>query len=293
MYRIIGKPVIEQINPNRAERLLNYNHFDGQRVLRPKLINHYANKMREGLFRTCEIAIAKLNYANGQGEYVLPNGQHQLNAIIQANVCLMAKIETYECDTPDDLSLLYMQFDTSGSRSLSDLVRMEVVALEVDWPFRIAKLVVSSAAIKENMVQSTKEEKAALLKDYLKTGAFINHILNETVPKDVIKAKHTAHLTRSPVGYSMLVTWDKHQGDSQTFWLNVRDGKGLKRSMPEYKLRDFLKTVNFDKGRGASNLKTVGHHEMASKCITAWNAFRKGGPTKLQYFPAKPIPKAI
>jgi hypothetical protein len=79
------------------------------------------------------------------------------------------------------------------------------------------------------------------------------------------------------------------------FWKQVRDGEGLTRSMPSHKFREYLMTHNYGVGRGTQGAPghVVSFHEMVSKGVTAWNAFRKGKTTDLKYFPGKPIPEAL
>lgn len=293
MFEMSQKPEIARVTPHTAEKWLNMNTIKPQRPLKPRLINTYSNKMRNGEFRTGEIAFAKLAY-NGH-ETVLVNGQHTLNSIIVSGVTIDAKVEHYVVHTPSDLSLLYQQFDTYGGRSLGDLVRVEAAMLGIEWPPRICSLIVSGACLKENKKDAyNKEERTAMLRRYLEQGAYINEILNTTVPADLSKSKHCSHLMRSPVIHAMLCTWDRHQEQSKSFWMRVRDGENLKRQSPEYKLRSFLMMHSYAYGNGSLNGKRmVSHHEMTSKCITAWNAFRKGTPTNLAYYPTKNIPKAV
>lgn len=291
MFYENAKPQIIKVNPHKAERLLTLNNLSSQRPLRPALINLLASKIREGTFRNGEIATAVLKYQNN--EMVLVNGQHQCHAIIMTGETVSAKYEEYSCETPKDLSILFRQFDTHGMRSLGDLVRIEADALDLKWPLKICHLIVSGASLKNgNNMYAHKTEKVEFLQENLEIGEFINYILHESLPPDTT-TKDTAHLRRSPVITAMMLTYDKNQSISEKFWIDVRDGEGLKRSMPTYKLREFLRTSAYDRGRGALRARPVTAHEMTARCITAWNAYRKGESTSLKYFPNKPIPKAI
>lgn len=98
----------------------------------------------------------------------------------------------------------------------------------------------------------------------------------ETAPDGRVTAKHVATVVgqmKKPAPY-------------------VRDGEGLKRSMPAFRLREYLLTVNVgSKGRAYKRLVTS--REMLAKSITAWNAYRRGESTELKYYNEKPIPKAV
>ncbi|GAF85187.1 unnamed protein product [marine sediment metagenome] len=287
MFTKIKKESIT-LNVRRAEELLKLNVFKNQRPLRPMWVNDLTNKMREGLFTSGHIAVAIYN-----GEKYLVNGQHQCHSAIISKMRPDVIYEEYRCDTMDDVSLLYGQFDNHKSRSLQNLVAMEMEALGLDWPRRVGSLVVSGAAMREGIGAKSKDVKVPLLKKYLPSGKQIKNILTDVDDGDTLNSYR--HLTRAPVIHAMILTLEKSQSDSWRFWVDVRDGEGMKRVQPQYKLREFLKESNFDKGRGASgnNRRTVGQHEMTSRCIIAWNAYRKNITTNLKYHPTKPIPRAV
>lgn len=292
MITVVTKD-IQTLTTRFAERLLTYNTFKGQRKLDAEWVGNLTNIIREDLFTVGHIAV--VTYANG-GKPIdyLVNGQHQCNGVVAANKPVKVVFEKYLCDTMDDVSLLYEQFDNHKTRSLQNLVTMKQDALGIiEWPSKIANLTVTGAAMKEGKFNASKHVKVSLLPEYLRHGKFLRKLLTD-IPSGSW-AKECAHLMRGPVVSAIFTTWEKSQSDSERFWIAVRDGEGLKRTEPQHKLRDFLKESNFDRGRGAVGgaRRTVNQHEMTSRCITAWNAFRKGQSTDLKYFPGKPIPKAI
>jgi len=280
-----------KVTPKIAERVLLSNEFKGQRDLTPKWVSYLANCIREDLFTVGHIGVVIYQNGKEESKYLI-NGQHQLNAVLVANKPIEAVLDIYQCDSPEDVSLLYRQFDNYKSRSLINLVSMELYSLGYDWPSKIANLVVSAAACVRNMRFAHKTLKVELLKPFSKEGEFIKRIITN-IP-DGNYQKHSAHLCRAPVVHAMILTWYKCQSDSERFWVDIRDGEDLKRSMPQYKVREFLKQSNVDRGRGAvrNNRNPVSEHEMTSRCITGWNAFRENKSTKLTYYPNKPIPKA-
>jgi len=282
-----------KLTPRIAEQLSILNTFKGQRPISTKWVNDLANSMREGLFLSGHVGLA-IYKNNGASEKYLVNGQHQLQAAIISKSQPDIIYEEYLCETMDDVSLLYRQFDNHKTRSLQNLVGMEMEALGLtDWPVRIASLIVTGAAMKEGLFGAHKNVKVQLLKKYIGIGKHIKNLFTD-IPEGSWQ-KETNHLRRGPVLHAMLLTLEKSQADSKLFWVDVRDGEGLNRAQAQYKLREFLKESNFDRGRGASgnNRRTVSQHEMTSRCITAWNAFRTNSKTRLTYYPGKPIPKAV
>lgn len=294
MYAETKDPEIIILNPRMANLFLLKNNLEDQRTKKPRLINKYAKKMREGFFRTAQIAVAELDYDGG--EEVLMNGQHCCEAVIQTNKTVRATLESYICYTPKDSADLYAQFDTEGGRTMGDLIQVRLRALKLNWPKKVGNAIVA-AAVKENGASDwSKSDRVELLEEYLDEGHFINFILNSGIPTDVrSKTKQIKHLKRAPVIRAMFVTWRKCHRDAEIFWARVRDGEGLLRKMPSYKLREWLREANYTHGMRSMDRgqDIVTPHEMLYKCIVGWNAFRSGKVTALKYFSAKPVPRAL
>jgi len=298
MFKKISSEIIK-LSPRAAERFLTLNIYPHQRPLRPNWVSDLANFAREGTFLTGHIAIAEIWFDMETGASldaaisIMVNGQHQCNAIITANKTVDANLEKFVCNNPEDLSLLYRQFDNNKGRSLQNIVKFEAGAIGLKWPVKAASLLVTAAAHKEGLERAHKNRKVEVLADYLKQGEFLNRLL--FVKHEGTNLKDYAHMMRSPVVLAMLYTWEKSQADSEKFWTQVRDGIDLKRDMPSKKVMKFLERYTYAHGNGARgpHARMVNLKEMTSKCITGWNAFRKGVPTDLKYYPDKPIPKAI
>jgi hypothetical protein len=98
------------------------------------------------------------------------------------------------------------------------------------------------------------------------------------------------HLNRQPVAAAMFATYQRSQSASLEFWTAVRDETDTAPTMPTRKLARYLLTVGVDSGSGASRIRTVPPREMYVKCLHAWNAWRKGETTNLNYYPDKEVP---
>jgi hypothetical protein len=279
------------VDHKKAEELLAINTLLDQRPKSKSHISNLARKMQDGSFRIGDIAVVTLKYDHDK--MILINGQHQCEAVL-SNGCKQfnAILESFEVETPEDLSLLFRQFDNYPMRTIRDNARIEANALGLDWPSKIVSLVVTGLSYKEGLMGSkavnNREQKIEKLKQYIKFGDFLHALLVLNTP-----SPYPPHLSRGPVVHAMILTFEKSQSESEKFWTLVRDGEGLKKSMPAHKIRDFLMTTSVNFGYGAGDRKKSSFHEMTSKCITAWNAYRKNQSTDLKYYASKDIPRAF
>ena len=271
----------------KAKKLLDVNTYVGQRDLIPIHVQTLEKAIEDGTFIGGEIGIANLKYNGNQK--VLVNGQHQSHVVIQTGKPVHVIWKEFECYDPEDLALLYRSFDNHRSRSLSDVLKPEAQALGITWPSRIVSLVLSGAILKEGRKTTVKNDKVELLRNYIRPGEFIDSLLTD---KNKVMRKMVRHMLRAPVIAAIMLTWEKSQSDSRIFWSSVRDGENLTKLDPAFKLREFLTIANVFSGRGAAKTRYAIPKEMTSRCINAWNAFRKGQPTDLRYYPQSPIPKA-
>jgi len=295
MYKLIKRREV-LVTPKYAEELLVYNTYTTQRVLRPAHSEELGLKMKLGVFRFGEVALAYMH-----NNIYMMNGQHVCTAIIEAGIPQTCILEEFQVANKLDMSLLYQQFEILP-RSLGDMVKVQSDALELLWPSRLANLVVSAACILEantsrfiaGMAMTgstaykkhiTRETKVGYLEKYVKEGEFIVDIfLNSTVDS-------AKHLKRAPVAAMMMKTWQKSNKNAYTFWMNVRDGENLVRQMPEWHLREFLMGHRALAYRGAINYRKATNHEVAYRSTLLWNAFRRGESiSKTVYHPNKNIP---
>ena len=281
------------LTPKLAEQYLSLNTFERQRQLRRSHVLMLLSRIDAGLFLTGNIGIANVAVENETISYLV-NGQHQCNAVLAANKNIDVVVEKYSCENMRDVSLLYQQYDNHASRSLANLVTFHASAIGIDWPPRIANLIVSGAALREGWGKKLgKQEKVEMLERYMEQGNFIKKLLTETPDKK--PGAETKHLRKSPVICAILLTWEKCQRDTKEFWENVRDGEGLTRKSPQFKLREFLRDTNFSAGAwaGVTTKKPATQHEIVFRSIVAWNAYRKNISTALKYYVSKQIPRVL
>lgn len=280
---------LEEITPKKAQELKDLEAYENQRPFSPRQFEELVSALQNDLFLTGEIGIAILIYEKNRK--VVVNGQHQFAAGIAANKKFIAVYQEFQCETPADLSLLYRQFDNHKARSLSEILMVEADSVGIRWPKKTISLLMTGIILRENMTGWHKSRKLARFSAHLKFGKFLNSILTQNGKYLHITAKH---IMRGAVVHAMMLMWELDERDAEKFIIDIRDGEGLNKTMPEYKVREFLKEVCVFKGRGASHIHNLAtEKEITSRCITGWNAFRRQMPTDLKYYPTAPIPKAL
>jgi len=297
MYSLVKREFVD-VSPEKAQKYLEYNSYITQRKLRPAHVNDLAAKMKAGLFRFGEVALA---HYEPQDKVFMLNGQHVCNAIIQTGLNQMCVVEEFKAESSMDLSVLFKQFEVL-QRTLSDMINVEKHALKLEWPPTLANHVVASASIIEagqpdfrgqqtvnsfnKRVALTKEQRVNFLKAFIPEGEFLKQILADDAPSTFPK-----HLMRAAVGAMMMLTWRRSESDAFVFWTSIRDGENLTMNTPEWKLREFLlshKTISHWK---EFQYRQATNHEIAYRSTLAWNAYREGRTLgKLVYHPNRQLP---
>lgn len=285
MYKLMFRRLVE-IDEYRAAEISEYNTYEGQRKVSPTRLNRICAVIEDGKFLVGDIALAVLDYDNKRKVQV--NGQHQCKAVMKTGTPIHVVYQEYSCATPNDLSMLYRQFDNTPPRSLGDVLAPEAAALGIEWKKANIRLVVSAASLIANRntpgSPESKSDKVQYLSKYMKQGAFVDFIL-----KDGISC---FHMQRAPVVQTMIITWEKDKAAARLFWEAVRDGVGLSKDSPALVLRNYLMTTGLTKAR-TTKTDTATTREMHVKCIHAWNAYRRGAKTTLKYIYDAPVPKII
>lgn len=284
MMELISRKLV-MLDTMMAESMLKINTYAAQRVIRDKHVRDLMKIIQDDLFITGEIATANFTFNGGQT--VLMNGQHQCHAVIKTGVTVPVVYEQFRCDSLEDASLLYRQFDNHAQRSLSNVLKPEALALGIFWAHKVINVVVTGAVLIENAESTDKTIKIPLLSKYIKQGSFVNDIMCN-------RTDETRHMFRGPVVAAMMMTYDKNHAAAYEFWTAVKTGENLNRSDPAYKLREYLKRSGIMRSMvSVDQTNNVSRKEMVAKCITAWNAFRRKETTNLGYYANKPVPKAI
>jgi hypothetical protein len=278
-----------------------------QILLTPKLAHQYKRELaelsRERPYDAAHVAelveyirndqmieIPSIIIAHRNGTSYRLNGQHTIDAVIRADKPLPVYLKEYKCDTDLDMSEIYGLCDNHKIRTFNHVVGVELEMLGLDWPTDIGgKIAQAGARILYGWHSgrcALKNQKKALISRFRHEGVFVVGIYRDD------RTTFRQHMNRVSVVMAMIATYQKCQRDALVFWRDIRDGANLKRNAPAKKLRDWLRMVVVQ-GSAATNPHKVTEREMYCRCITAWNAFRKGTTTSLRYFPNKSIPRVL
>lgn len=277
-----------------AQWYLSLPSLAGERPLNEGHALALADKMEKGVFlpENSRLSVVKV----GNTTFRL-NGQHTSMARTLAKVdgdwSVANKIEVceYVCETAPDAAELYAQFDWAWSgRTYLDLARPYYAALNYA-PASIRDITLVAAALAFEKAGWNESARFAIRGEtrYKLPPADAK---TSQVLIDMIGDKTNLHMHREPVVSAILRTYRKDAGGAKVFWPRVRDGEGLTKTDPEYVLRNFLTTVAVACGRGASRSRKATFHEMFSRCVHAWNAWRAGTPTNLKYHATASLPVA-
>jgi len=277
-----------------AQWYLSLPNLPGERPLNDGHALALAEKMEKDMFLPENVRLAVVKVGNMTFRL---NGQHTCMARtlvkLDGDWSARNKIEVaeYVCETADDAAELYAQFDWARSgRSYLDLARPYYTALNYA-PASIREITLVAAALCFEKAGWNETARFAIRGEarYKLPPADAK---TAQVLIDIIGDKTNRHMHREPVVCAILRTYRKDATGTRQFWPRVRDGEGLSKTDPEYVLRGFLTTVAVACGRGASRTRKAPFHEMFSRCIHAWNAWRAGTPTNLKYHATASLPVA-
>jgi len=268
MYRLISARQID-VTPHKAESLLKFNTFVGQRAMSPRTITTYADLMKAGRFRVAEIGMAVLP----DGTMYLVNGQQTCHAGVLSQETFKASYQEYACDTDQDLWMLYGSFDVHRARSEGNIIKsaqnlykheeLHSVPIKV-LQLSAASLLYLGKGTSPNFATrpATKTDKA-LLPDENKDDVLL---LNDY-------CSLWGRVLKVGVAVALLATFRKNPNKAVAFWDRVLVGDKLERGTPQYQLHKFLTLDN-----GATTTGYAGHVLRYAKCIAWWNSFVEGKP---------------
>jgi predicted 3-demethylubiquinone-9 3-methyltransferase (glyoxalase superfamily) len=224
------------------------------------------------------------------------NGQHSSH-LLSAHPELItehmrAVVATYHCDTASDLANLYAKFDNNrSSRSTGDVNWSYAASMGNGLsgvPKHVINVCVTAICYDKWGVTGyqavDREDRAAYALESESSFILFCKELKEGIDDGDWRV-----LKRAPVIWAMLATWRKNRKDAMKFWRLVATGGGADNKSPDRKLSRYLDQTSVAYGGGVRNdARKVGGAEfpevMHSKCIHAWNAWRKDAPTNLRVY---------
>jgi hypothetical protein len=266
----------------------------GDRPLSERRMQVYERLLREGSFRPCVWSTATCEETGGRYRV---NGKH--TSILFSRLANefpdhYVNVETYACNTLEDVGRLYGTFDaqiTSRTSSDINLAFASTVPELRGIPRHVLNVCVTGIALhladgSRNRIYATPCQRAELLLEYPEFVLWTN---------DIISTRKHRHLQRGGVVGAMFATRSKCKRDAEKFWLAVRDETGTTPNCPDRLLSRWLLTtvVVPDSGRKVAS-KQADIREFYVRCLHAWNAWRKNVELgHLKYNPASKPPSLV
>lgn len=296
MWKPRNKPKTIIVTKRLAEEWNAMDEIREDRPLSERRLQVYRKVLASGEFRP--VTWAKV-FVKEMDQYYRVNGKHTSTVFASADLSncqeVIAVIEDYEAETIEDAVKLYATFDSQQQvRNQSDINSMFAASIPEfkEFDSRFINLCVSSLNYFKspgtggvaNAPQMTSADKAEVMFDEIEFCQWL---------KGMIGGRNVhGQLHRVPVVAAMRGTWGKSQKAATEFWTLVRDESAPKNDTPDRKLAKFLGQMRVSIGAraGLPQRYKVQPREFYVKCIHAWNAWRKGEMTNLQYYQAAKIP---
>jgi len=268
--------------------MLEHNTFDAQRKMSRPRVADLVRKLRDGRFSFAAIATCETH----DGYLILMNGQHQLQAIIEAGISVSGSVHEYVLTRSEgqrELATIFAQYDDAGVRSPAQVAWAYGLAYGLDsmTPVSVGRCSAALSWLKWGGSSSchSKDEKGLLLKSGKRKCLFVYDVAFNGA------GKAGRIINRAPVLTAVMATHDVDAEAAKKFWLGVRDG-GLPLS-PQQRLRDWLLTHNVGHLRDAPAAMAGGcacYKETYDRCIQTWNIVRTKSDASVRYYRAKPSP---
>ena len=295
-WKLIDRPMTVKVTKTLARKFAAMDPAPHDRPLSERRLQVYGRLITEGQFRPVTWASATCNETGGNYRV---NGKHTstLLAGLEPIPDFYVTIEEYECDNLSDVAQLYSTFDSKMmSRTTADINASFAGTVKelVEVPRSIVNLSVGALSYGEwgaDAYAHQPAERAELMLDNVDAVLWLQKVLYGALEGD--KRARRMALERIGVAAAMIATYRKSRAAATEFWIAVRDETGSTPGLPDRKLAKFLSTIAVDKaGSRAKKVQVAGTREIYVKCLHAWNAWRCGETSNLNYFVDKPAPAA-
>ena len=292
-WKLTARPVTQKITRQLVKEFVEMDPAPHDRPLSERRLAVYRKMFAEGMFRPCTWARASCLETNTMYRV---NGKHTslvLNEMAKLPDFYVT-IETYQCDSMDDVARLYSTFDSGIQSRTANDIYLSFAATVPELAGISAEVITKAAAgISFNLWGVTfntayqPAERAENLLIYPEFVTWLQNIFTGTLSGESSKR----HIRRVACVAAMHGSWLKNRQEATKFWEMVRDGTGASPGTPDRKLEKFLLTTGVDTGNGSrTRTRKAQPREIYVRCIHAWNAWRKNESTNLNYFPDAEIP---
>lgn len=277
------KDEIVPLTRTLAEDFATMRGVPGERKLSNARQNFLRARYDDGKFHTPVWAVAVLG-----GVRHRVNGQHSSNMLLSLNghfpIDRRVHLMEFSCDSQEDLAELFAQFDAKDSaRSYSDILtshgRIHAELNDVS-PTSMATAVSGIAyALNLNKKVGT-DERARLVHAHQGFVIWANPFVK------------FRGISRAPVVGAMFDTYHKSRDAATEFWTLVKDESHADVNHPSRVLSRFLRDaiVQEKEHRGA---KKWSPRAFYTKCVHAWNAYRRGQRTQLKCYDTENAPDIV
>lgn len=298
-WRQCEKPKTVLASPTLVREFMEMEPVPHDRPLSEKRLQVYERILQAGEFRVVTWASVVCYQTNCTYRV---NGKHTatlLSGYLKNDKKLPdfhVTIERYEADTLTDVASLYNTFDSNlASRTTRDInmaFAATIPALRNVSQKHIHLAVGALAAQKWDENEIRKVPPAERAEELLDNNDFVQW-LQHIMPIGFGVNSPSRPLQRVAVVSAMLATYRKGPKVATEFWESVRDESAPDRDDPTRVLTRFLIRASVAGGTGSRQIgdkKMVTSREIYVKCVHAWNAWRKGERTALNYHAKAALP---
>lgn len=289
-WKLVEIPKTVKITRKLAQEFALMERAPHDRELQPRRLEHITRIINEGRLRPPEWVCA---YCTATGVTYRINGKHTSTVISGLNKIpdyLKAITSKYECQTLEDVADLYATFDAKfTTRSVRDIYTVfgqshpDLVEVQ-SHVLAICAAGIAYSTYENGATRVPTEEKARKLLEYSDFVLFVASLS--------IRAAEYRWLARSSVVAAMHKTWQKSKTGCVSFWKSVRDGDDPDPQSSSRVLQRWLMTSSLSsKSAVFTEGSRVTDHEMLSRCILAYNSWRKGKALETRYYADKPTPE--
>lgn len=294
MWKMTEKPRTILANPGLVDEFVRMEPAPYDRPLSERRMMIYERILAQGAFRPVVWASATCYETNATYRV---NGKH--TSLLLSRLTKLpdfyVTVERWGCDTLQDVGNLYNTYDSSlATRNASD-INMAFAATIPGLrgiPGKLINYTVSAAAyLKWNESEIRKVSPAERAEELLDRHDFTIWLRDIITSTNTERQSNSRPILRTPVVTAMMATYDRAPNVAKEFWTEVREESAPKKDDPTRVLARYLVRAVLQGGRGTTTRQVVGFREVYVKCLHAWNAYRSGESTALQYYANAPIPK--
>lgn len=261
-------------SPAQAETVLERCQFDGQRNVSPRHVQVLSDIMKNGQW----MAKDKIDFASINGDLILINGYHRMNAQAYSGVPIEWTVIIHHCANEQDVRSLYYKFDTntktrSGNQILDGVNFAEQYGLSRNMAqavFRAVPFIAAGFSTSKNdhdhLTNKVMDRRLAMAATYANAARAYDQCIAKSAPGFKRKFLNGGF---AAVALATL----RYQPDmAMEFWTGVALNDGLRRGDPRQTLFNDMNSRAFNKGHASQGMVVP---------AAAWNAYYEGRNIKI------------